>query len=75
MVEKCDFDRQFSCDSYLLNCSSNFTIAVTLKSYVLGLSNCERIISVFKILSALEYNKVRLPIFDTTYMTKSYKIS
>ena len=63
MVEKCDFKRQFSFDSYLLNFLSNFTNVAVFKSCKTGLSNCERIISVDQILNALEEVKVRLPFF------------
>ena len=44
-VKICDFDWLFSFDSYLLNVSSNFTKMVTIESLRLGLSNCERMVS------------------------------
>ena len=57
-VEICDFDRQFSFDSYLLNLSSNFTKMVTFESLKPDLSDRERMISVHYIMNALEYSKV-----------------
>ena len=57
-MEVCDFDRQFSFDSYLLNLSSNFTKIVTFESYKPDLSDCERMISVDYIINALEHSKV-----------------
>ena len=78
-MEICDFDRQFSFDSYLLNLSSNFTKMVTFESYKPGLSDCERRISVDYIMNALEHSKVRLPFFLYTlytmqcFLTRCYK--
>ena len=61
----CNFDRQFSFDSYLLRLSSNFTKMVTFESQKPCLSDCERMISVDYIMNTLEHSKVGLPFFCT----------
>ena len=66
-MEKCDFNRQFSFDLYLLNILSNFIKMATFKSCKASLSNVERISSVDQILSTLQEVKVRLPFFLYTY--------
>ena len=53
MVEKCDFDRQFSFDSYLFNFLSNFIKMAIFESCKTGISNCKGIISVNQMMSAL----------------------
>ena len=60
-VEKCDFNRQFSFDSHLLNFLSNFIKMEVFKSCKTGRSNCGRIVPVDQIMNALEKVKVQLP--------------
>ena len=65
-TKMCNFDREFSFNSYSLNFSSNLTKTLIFKSQKPDLSNCERAISVDQVLSALEHSKDRLLLFDTS---------
>ena len=65
-MEKCDFDKQFLFNSYLLNFLSNFIKIAVFNSWNVNLSKCKRIISVHQMSNALEEVKVRLTFFFTT---------
>ena len=57
-----NFDQLFSLDSYLFKLSSNFTEMMTIENYRLGLSDCERTISVQEMMNVSEHHKYPNPV-------------
>ena len=57
-----NFDQLFSLDSYLSKLSSNFTEMMTIENYRLGLSDCERTISVQEMMNVSEHHKYPNPV-------------